>query len=113
MARTPTLFTTVRSEGGLLPSDLLQRIVENDAELGGMAPADYGLESRERLGEAIARAWQRVRAYWAAFKAATEDLPETASGVTETRDQWVLPLMRTLGYEPEYHAAAEEVDSRR
>ena len=104
----------MRSEGGLLPPDLLQRIVEADPDLGGFAPADYGLAEREPVREAIARAWQRVRAYWAAFQAATEDLPAGASGVTETREQWMLPLLRTLGYaDMEFRAAAEEIGGRR
>jgi hypothetical protein len=36
-----TLFPTLRTEGPLLPADLLQRIVEGDAELGGLAPESY------------------------------------------------------------------------
>lgn len=113
MARQVPTFSTVRSEGGLLPPDLLQRIVEADADLKGFAPTDYGLGEREPVREAISRAWSRVKAYWAAFQAATEDLPTDATGVTETREQWMLPLLRTLGYRPEYHAAAEEVGGRR
>lgn len=96
-----------------MPADLLGRIVAADAALGGFAPADYGLESRERLNEAISRAWQRARAFWGAFVAATEDLPSSTSGVTETREQWVLPLLRTMGYQPEFRAAAEDVGGRR
>ncbi|MBX5492706.1 MAG: N-6 DNA methylase, partial [Chloroflexi bacterium] len=112
MAGEGAVFPTVLSEGGLLPPDLLQRIVEQDPELGGLAPTDYGLGPRERLGEAIARAWQRARAYWAAFQAATEDLPPNESGVEQTRHQWVLPLLRALGYAPEYQAAGEELGGR-
>src|SRR5438309_340793 len=99
------LFPSVRSEGGLLPPDLLLRISEGDAELGGLSPKDYGLGERDRLGDAMARDWQRGRAYWAAFLAATDGLPDSASGVTETRDQWVLPLLRLLGFDPAYQAA--------
>ncbi|MBI4506368.1 MAG: N-6 DNA methylase, partial [Chloroflexi bacterium] len=107
-------FTTARSEGGLLPPDLLQRIVGNDPELGGLAPKDYGLAATDRLGEAAARAWAKVKAYWAAFRAATADLPAAESGVTQTRQQWLLPLLRELGYgEAEYRAGAEIVGERR
>ncbi len=107
-------FPTVHTIGGLLPPDLLQRVAAGDAELGGLAPQDYGLSARERIGEAAARAWARAKGYWAAFRAATQDLPEAESGVTQTRQQWLLPLLRELGYgEPEFRAAAEEVDGRR
>ena len=57
------VFPTMRSEGGLLPPDLLLRISEGDTELGGLSPKDYGLSERDRLGDAIARDWQSVRAY--------------------------------------------------
>src|SRR5581483_6418193 len=112
MPRATDVFPTVRSEGGLLPPDLLQRIVESDKELGGFGPTDYGLGERERLGEAISRAWQRAREQWATFRAAVEKLPAAASGVTETREQWVRPLLRPLGYDLEGRAA-EEIAGRR
>src|SRR5581483_8105886 len=87
------MFPTVRTEGGLLPPDVLQRIVEADAELGGFGAGDYGLEGRERPRDAVSRAWGRVRNYWNAYKSATEDLPASATGVAETRDQWIRPLL--------------------
>lgn len=109
MAGTP-IFPTVRSEGGLLPPDLLARIVQNDKDLGGFDSTDYALGDRERIGDAIARGWKQTQSFWAAFQAATDGLPETESGVTETREQWILPLLRrVLAYEPHFEAAAEEV----
>ncbi|HZK67106.1 MAG TPA: N-6 DNA methylase, partial [Chloroflexota bacterium] len=107
-------FPTVRSEGGLLPPDLLTRIVAGDSDLGGMSPQDFGLAPTDRLGEAISRAWGRVKAYWSALQASREGLPEADTGVTETREQWVLPLLRELGYgRLEHRAAAEEIEGRR
>ena len=58
---TRDLFQTIRSEGGLLPPELLKRIVEGDSELPGMAPADYHLEEGARLSEAVTRSWNRLR----------------------------------------------------
>lgn len=51
-----TIFTTLRTEGTILPVDLLQRIVEGDQDLGGLIPADYHLVEGEKLNEAINRA---------------------------------------------------------
>jgi hypothetical protein len=34
--KTHDLFTTVRTEGGLLPPDLLQRIARGDRQLPGL-----------------------------------------------------------------------------
>ena len=49
-------FTAVRTEGGLLPLDLLARIQAGDPALPGTKPADYHLGPHERIGEAINRA---------------------------------------------------------
>lgn len=114
MARTAqSAFITVRSEGGLLPPDLLARIATSDSELGGLAAADYGLPKGVRLTEAAAQAWAACKTYWEAFKAVRSRLGENESGVTETREQWVLPLFRELGYgRLSYHAAADIIDER-
>ena len=61
MAARDTLFTTVRTEGGLLPPDLLERIASGEG-LDGLDPEDYGLETGERLNEAISGAWNRAQA---------------------------------------------------
>lgn len=107
-------FTSVRSEGGLLPPDLLRRIVAGDQELGGLSPKDYALPATDRLGEAAARVWARAKAYWAAFRASVQDLPPSETGVTETREQWLRPLLRDLGYrELEFRSAAEVIGERR
>ena len=41
--KTRDLFTTIRTEGGLLPADLLQRIVHGDRELPGLDDVSYHL----------------------------------------------------------------------
>lgn len=87
-------------EGGLLPPDLLARIAATDAELGGLTPADYGLERGERLSEAAAQA-------------TLTQLNAVESGLSETREQWVLPLFRALGYgRLSYRTTAETIDDR-
>ncbi len=107
-------FTTIRSEGGLFPPDLLQLVVNLDPELGGTTPPDYDLEAGDRLREAAARAWSKAKAYWAAFRAATSDLRPNESDVVPTRQQWLLPLLRDLGYrDVEFRAAAETIGTRR
>src|SRR6266545_1704415 len=93
--RTP--FLTIRAEGALLPVDLLQRIVENDHDLGGLTPESYHL-SGEKLNEAINRSWNRLLGAWAAFSAAREKLPEGDPGTSVTREKWLLPLFDELDY---------------
>ena len=61
MARRTSEFQTIRSEGGLLPTDLLRRVVDPRAKLDGTRPEDYGLPPGERLNEIITQAWNRLR----------------------------------------------------
>lgn len=95
--RRSEFFTTITTEGAILPADLLQRVAEGDRELPGLTPDAYHL-SGERLGEAISRAWNRMLAAWATFEAARERMPETEVGTSITREKWLLPLFQELGY---------------
>ncbi len=95
--RRRELFTSVTTEGAILPADLLQRVAEGDRELPGLSPDAYHL-SGEKLGEAISRAWNRMLAAWATFETARETMPETDVGTSLTREKWLLPLFQELGY---------------
>jgi hypothetical protein len=97
MSSSRTPFLTIRAEGALLPVDLLQRIVENDRDLGGLTPESYHL-SGEKLNEAINRSWNRLLGAWAAFRVAREKLPEGDPGTSLTREKWLLPLFDELDY---------------
>jgi len=96
--RARDLFTTIRTEGGLLPADLLQRIAGGDSDLEGLKPSDYHLAGTERLNEAISRAWNRLLGAWTSFRAAAEKLPESDLGTSPTRERWLLILFQELGY---------------
>ncbi|MBK8798743.1 MAG: hypothetical protein IPM07_21535 [Anaerolineales bacterium] len=90
-------FTTVKTEGGLLPADLLQRIADGRA-VEGLRPEDYHLLPGERLNEAINRAWNRCLGAWLSFDDQRRKLPETDTGTTLTRERWLLVLFQELGY---------------
>jgi hypothetical protein len=91
-------FQTIRSEGGLLPPDLLRRVLDPKEQLVGTRPEDYGLPLGERLNEVITQSWNRLRKHWAEFRAAADHLPETETGTGLTNDKWSLPLFRELGF---------------
>lgn len=109
-ARTP--FTAIRSEGALLPPDLLQRIADGDPTLGGLAPADYHLVAGERLTEAINRSWSRLLGLWASFRHAATALPPGDPATGLTRERWLLPLFAELGYGRLPPAKAVEVNGK-
>jgi len=110
--RTLAAFSTVRTEGAMLPSDILVRVASGDKSLGGLEEASYHLAPGEKIGEATNRAWNRLQAAWANFQAAREKLPSTDSGTSVTRERWLLPLFQLLDYGRLQAARAEEIDGR-
>jgi len=110
MART-IAFPTIRTEGGLLPAEVLIQVVAGS--LPGMAPeTDYHLPAREKLNEAVSRSWNRLIAAWTAFSAARSKLAAGELATTETRERWLLPLFSELGYGRLAPAHAVEMDGR-
>jgi hypothetical protein len=73
-------FQTVKTEGAILPADLLRRLVDGDRDVPGLRAEDYHLAKSERLNEVATRAWNRVRGAWEGFKSAMETLPESDAG---------------------------------
>jgi hypothetical protein len=53
-------FTTIRTEGALLPADLLQRIADGDRNVPGLTAEAYHLAGNEKLNEAASRSWNRL-----------------------------------------------------
>jgi len=102
-----TRFPCLKLEGGLIAADLVDQIADGNAP--GQKAADFGLENRHLMDE-IAAAWTDARAFWTAFQHRLSRLPASDPATTPTRDQWVIPLLSTLGYEPTYNPRAAEVD---
>jgi len=96
--RNRNTFTTIHTEGALLPVDLLQRISENDKNLEGLNTESYHLAPGEKLNEAINRSWNRLSGLWGSFQAARGRLGATDAGTTLTRERWLLPLFQELGF---------------
>src|SRR5215475_11490693 len=96
--RIRNLFTTIRTEGSILPADLLRRINDRDVQIKGLAPDDYHLAGGLKLNEAINQSWNRMQGAWAVFQGALEKLPANDTGTTVTREKWLLPLFQELGY---------------
>jgi len=110
MARTRFDFQTIRSDGALLATDLLRRVVDPKAALPGTKPEDYGLAPREHLNEVITRSWNLLRRHWADFRSAAKQLPSGEPGTNLTNDKWSLPLLRELGFVFLQPSAGAEVD---
>jgi hypothetical protein len=106
-----SLFQTIRSEGGLLPADLLQRVAQGDRELRGLRAEDYHLTDLP-LNEAIVRSWNRLVGAWVQFRDARRDLPKGDAGTTLTRERWLLILFEELRFGRLQTARAVEIDGK-
>jgi hypothetical protein len=85
--------------GGLLPRELLDRVVAGDKTVPGLDPTDYGLVPGERLNDAITRSWNRLQGVWESFRRALDTLPESDHTATAlTRERWLRPLFDELGF---------------
>ena len=105
-------FTTIHTEGALLPADLLQRVSDNDPSLEGLTPESYHLAPGEKFTEAITRSWNRLAGLWGAFQNARDRLGETDAGTRLTRERWLLPLFQELGYGRLSIATTVEIDKK-
>ena len=105
-------YTTIHTEGALLPIDLLQRISDNDPSLPGLTPEGYHLAPGEKINEAINHSWNRLSGLWTAFQNALQKLPPGDYATTLTRERWLLPLFQELGYGRLSTARAVEIEGK-
>lgn len=78
----------------------------------GQKPADFGLDSSSKVKDEIARAWADAQDYWRIFQRKLETLSPTSPATSETRQQWIAPLLGLLGYQLEYHARTVELNGK-
>lgn len=101
-------YPSIRIEGAILSPDILDRI----EDLPGQKPGDFGLDSSVRVKDEIARAWADAQDYWRIFQRKIETLKADSPATTETRQQWVGPLLGLLGYQIEYQARGVELNGK-
>ncbi len=105
-------FSAVRTEGGLLPPEILSRILAGDPDLPGTDQAAYHVPKGERVGEAVNRSWSRLRGLWPSFREALEKRGEEDAASGLTRERWLLPLFGELGYGRLQRAGAMEIEGK-
>jgi hypothetical protein len=101
-------YPSIRIEGAILSSDILERI----EDLPGQKPTDFALDSSVKVKDEIARAWADAQDYWRIFRRKIEALRPDSPATTETRQQWVVPLLGLLGYQLEYQARGTEQNGK-
>lgn len=110
MARSTSQFQTIRSEGALLPPDVLRAIASQKVE--GTSPESYHLPPGTKLNEAIAHSWSVLQKHWKAFQEFRCRLPQQETGTEVTNQNWLLPLFEELKYGRLVTTKAPEIDDR-
>ena len=101
-------YPSIRIEGAILSPDILDRL----EDASGQRPADFGLEGTTRVKDEIARAWADAQDYWRIFQRRLETLRADFPATTETRQQWMVPLLGLLGYQLEYQVRGVELNAK-
>lgn len=100
--------TGITVEGGLLGPDTL----ENLAEATGQRPEDFRLPKGRTINAEATACWVDVRSFWDSFRRMLASVSRDERA-TVTRDNWVKPLLRILGYRLAYQRAWPEADGRK
>jgi hypothetical protein len=121
-------YPSIRIEGAILSPDILERL--EDAP--GQNSSDFGLDSSAKVKDEIARAWADAQDYWRIFQRKLSKEVNSASRIanggtdshspltirhsppftTETRQQWIMPLLGLLGYQLEHQFKNAELNGK-
>lgn len=102
------IYPSIRIEGAILSPDILDRL----DDVAGQRPADFGLEGTAKVKDEIARAWADAQDYWRIFQRKLESVRADSPATTETRQQWVLPLLGLLGYQLDFQPKSAEANGK-
>ena len=101
-----------RSEGGLIPYDLLDKIASEDA--AGQKPGDFGLPKGRRLTDEVSRVWADAQSLWSNFKRRRESLGDRDPYGTSITRSWIGSLLGDvdmLGFDLKLQASAVVVNN--
>ena len=84
-------YVAIRSEGGLIPYDLLDKIASEDA--AGQKPGDFGLPKGRRLTDEVSRVWADAQSLWSNFKRRRESLGDRDPYGTSITRSWIGSLL--------------------
>jgi hypothetical protein len=101
-------YPSIRIEGAIFSPDILERL----EEAPGQRPADFNLDTGIKVKDEIARAWADAQDYWRIFQRKLDSLKPDSPATTETRQQWIVPLLGLLGYQLEYQPKGVELNGK-
>jgi len=92
-------YTAINIQGNIVSGEILEKIRTEDTK--HQSQADFGLDRNTSIRDEIGIAWSAARAHWSAFQMRRERLKDNDSGTSETRQGWMIPFLRELGYDLE------------
>jgi hypothetical protein len=104
-------YSSINIQGNIVSSEILDKIRNEDIKY--QQPADFGLDRKTSVRDEIGLAWAATRAHYTAFKMRVDRLKEDESGASETRNSWMIPLLRELGYDVEKANAFVHPDTQK
>jgi len=101
-------YPSIRIEGAILSPDIIDRL----EDISGQRPADFGFDSNIKVKDEIVRAWADAQDYWRIFNRKLDSLKTETPATTETRNNWIVPLLGLLGYQLEYQPRGVELSGK-
>ncbi len=102
-------YPSMRIEGAILSPDIVDHLGEGSI---GQRASDFGFDSGTKVKDEIARAWADAQDYWRIFKRKLETVPAGRAATTETRNNWIVPLLGLLKYDLEYQRPVQRNTAR-
>ncbi|EAT58712.1 Eco57I restriction-modification methylase domain-containing protein [Chlorobium ferrooxidans] len=102
-------FSSIIIQGNIISSEIINRIRIDDEKF--QTPADFALDRKTAVRDEIGVAWNAAKAHYTAFTLRAARLHEGDTGASETRNSWMIPLLRTLGYDVEKAQAVIHPDT--
>ena len=102
-------FSSISIQGNIISSGIIDKIRNDDEKF--QAPADFGLDRKTALRDEIGVAWAAAKAHYSAFRLRAARLQDSDTGASETRNSWMIPLFRILGYDVEKAPAFTHPDT--
>jgi hypothetical protein len=106
---------SVKIVGGLLPADLLGRVLAGDPQVPGTDPETYGLEHGESVRRQASRSWLYLLETWQGFQRRLDaggPAGADARSARVTRERWLHILLRELDFRQVIADGGFEFDGR-
>jgi len=92
-------FSSIIIQGNIISSEIINKIRNDDEKF--QTPGDFALDRKTAVRDEIGVAWNAAKAHYMAFTLRAARLNLSDSGASETRNSWMIPLLRILGYDVE------------